>query len=242
VTLTAVVLAAGSGRRLRPLTDRVPKCLIEVGGRTLVDRLLDGLATAGVARVVIVTGHLSDRVEAHVASRREGPHCECVRNPHFVTTNNAASLAAAREAIGGGGFLLCDGDLIVSADPLPDLMAHPGDCVLVVDPSVPWNEEAMKVSIGADRSVRRVSKHLSAGESGGESIGLQKIGQRAAPMLWDVLSAVLESDAASAYYEDAFQKMIDRGVKFETQPVVPGSWMEIDEAADLAEARARFGP
>jgi choline kinase len=238
--LTAVVLAAGSGRRLRPVTDRVPKCLIDVGGRTLLDRLLDALATAGVARVVIVTGYLADRLEAHVAARPAQLDCYCVRNPEYDTTNNAASLAAARQAIGAGGFLLCDSDVIFSVDLFSGLTAHPGDCVLAVDSSLPWHEEAMKVSLRADRTVRRVSKQVGEAESGGESIGLQKIGARAAPVLWDVLSPLVRSDAATAYYEDAFQKMIDRGVTFEIQPVLSGSWMEIDDAADLAAARTRF--
>jgi choline kinase len=238
--LIAVVLAAGSGRRLRPMTDRVPKCLIDIGGRTLLDRLLDALATAGVARVVIVTGYLADCLEVHIAARRGRLDCQCVRNPEYDSTNNAASLAAAREAIGGEGFLLCDSDVIFSADPFPGLTAHPGECVLAVDASVPWKEEAMKVSLRADGTVRRVSKQVNERESGGESIGLQKIGHRAAPVLWDVLFPLVRSDAATAYYEDAFQQMIDRGVTFEVQPVLPGSWMEIDDPTDLAAARTRF--
>lgn len=71
--MKAVLLAAGLGTRLRPLTDSVPKCLIPVAGKTLLDRWLDALAFAGVDEVLVNTHHLADRVEAHVAGRHDSP-------------------------------------------------------------------------------------------------------------------------------------------------------------------------
>jgi choline kinase len=238
--LIAVILAAGSGTRLRPLTDRTPKCLLEVAGRTILDGLLEALVTAGLDRSVVVTGHQSEEIEAHLRARARSLEVAFVRNPAYASTNNAASLAAARGAIGSSDFVLCDADVIFSVSPIPALLAEPAECALAIDLSVPWNAEAMKVEVGADRTVRRISKHLSAGSSAGESIGIQKIGGTAAPMLWDVLVPILSSDAATAYYEDAFQCLIDRGVRFGVSPVAPGSWMEIDDAADLDAARERF--
>ena len=241
VTLIAVVLAAGCGTRLRPLTNAVPKCLLEVAGRTLLDRLCEALTAAGLVRAVIVTGHLSDSVESHLRSRRASLAITCVRNDRYETTNNAASLAAARDSVGDAGIVLCDADVIFSTNPLPSLIGHAADCAVAVDTSISWDAEAMKVGLRGDRTVRAISKGLSAEQSGGESIGLQKVGAGSAPVLWDVLASLVRSEPATAYYEDAFQKMIDRGIEFGIAPVAPGSWMEIDDAADLAAARERFG-
>lgn len=237
VTLIAVVLAAGCGSRLRPLTNTVPKCLLEVAGRTLLDRLCEAFVTAGLGRAVVVTGHLSERVEAHVRACPAPLDITCVRNPRFETTNNAASLAAAREPVGDAGIVLCDADVIFSTNPLPSLLGHPADCALAVDTTIDWDAEAMKVSLRGDGTVRAISKALSAEQCGGESIGLQKVGAAAAPLLWE---AIARSDPVTAYYEDAFQKMIDRGIEFGVAAVAPGSWMEIDDAIDLAAARERF--
>ena len=239
VTLIAVVLAAGCGTRLRPLTNTVPKCLLEVAGRTLIDRLCEAFVTAGLARAVIVTGHLSESVEAY-AQHRAPLDVTCVRNHRYATTNNAVSLAAAREPVGDAGIVLCDADVIFSTNPLRSLIGHPADCALAVDTSIGWNAEAMKVALRGDGTVRAISKGLTAGQSGGESIGLQKIGAAAAPLLWEMVAALSRSDPAAGYYEDAFQKMIDRGVEFGVVPVESGSWMEIDDAVDLAAARERF--
>ena len=98
----------------------------------------------------------------------------------------------------------------------------------------------MKVELRPDRSVARIGKTLTRDASAGESIGIQKVGGDAAALLWAVLDPLVARDAAHAYYEDAFQLMIDRGVCFGTVDVAPGSWIEIDDAADLAAARERF--
>jgi choline kinase len=236
--LIAVVLAAGCGTRLRPLTNTVPKCLLEVAGVTLLDRLCDALVTAGLLRAVIVTGHLSERVESHMRARRTPLDITCVRNQHYETTNNAASLATAREPVGDAGIVLCDADVMFSTNPLPALIRHPADCALAVDTTIGWDAEAMKVGLRSDGTVRAISKALSAEHSGGESIGIQKVGAAATPLLWETIA---RSDPTTAYYEDAFQQMIGRGIEFGVVPVAPGSWMEIDDAADLAAARERFG-
>jgi choline kinase len=163
-----------------------------------------------------------------------------VNNHQFDSTNNAASLAAARPIIGSEDFVLCDGDVIFSSSPIPSLLTAPTSCALVVDHGSELKDEEMKVEVAADGRVTRLSKLLSPNVSAGESIGIQKIGGRAVPLLWDALDQLLPARAASAYYEDAFQQLIDRGIPFGICPVESGTWMEIDDAADLNEARRRF--
>src|SRR5688572_12693661 len=106
----AVVLAAGTGSRLRPLTDSVPKCLLEVGGRSILDRLLADLAEAGVERAVIVTGYLGPKIAEHLRHTPPPLTVDFAQNAAYETTNNAASLLVALPHLGAGGFLLCGGD------------------------------------------------------------------------------------------------------------------------------------
>jgi choline kinase len=236
----AVVLAAGSGTRLQPLTDRTPKCLLDVAGRPLLARLLDCLAHAGIGHAVIVTGHLGDRIEAHLAATPPPLEVTTVSNPAYATTNNAASLAVARIAIGTHDFVLCDGDVLFSANPLPALLASGDDCTLLVDAESPLEEEAMKVEVGPSGYVARIDKQVSIESSAGESIGVQKIGGGALDLFWSELDALVATDAAHAYYEGAFQRMIERGVAFGICPVAPDTWIEIDDAIDLERAREMF--
>jgi mannose-1-phosphate guanylyltransferase len=109
----AFLLAAGLGTRLRPITDGTPKCLVEVGGRTLLDIWLDALAEAGVQEVLVNTHHLADLVEAHVA-RRSGP--PVVRLSHeSVLLGSAGTLLANRDFVAGEDMFLA-----VNADNLTD--------------------------------------------------------------------------------------------------------------------------
>jgi choline kinase len=241
VTTLAVVLAAGQGTRLLPLTTDTPKCLIDVGGQPLLGRMLDALAAAGIARAIVVTGHRADRVEAYLAATTQPLRVSTARNAAYATTNNAASLAAARAAIGDQPFVLCDGDVIFSANPLPALLAAPEPCTVIVDRGAALAGEEMKVQVGASGLVTRLSKRLDPAACIGESIGVQRLGGPALARLWEEVDAVVRADAATAYYEDVFQRLIDSGVRFGTSEVATTGWMEIDDAADLDAARARFG-
>ena len=236
--MRAVILAAGTSSRLYPLTADVPKALLEVAGRSILDRMLDALADAGIPRVVIVTGYRADRIEDHVRHRARSVDIVMIRNAAYATTNNAASLAVAQGAVGGDGFVLCDGDVVCAASPFPALLASPDDSAIVVDRGAALDEEAMKVAIDARHRVTRLSKQLDAKTSAGESIGVQKIGGAALPALWRALDEIVATRAATAYYEDAFQQLIDRGVPFGVTSVAPGTWREVDDAADLEAARS----
>jgi choline kinase len=236
----AVILAAGTGTRLQPLTDTTPKCLLDVAGRPLLARLLGRLAEAGLERAVIVTGHLAGRIDAHLASAPPPLAVTTVMNHAYATTNNAASLGIARAAIGGQDFVLCDGDVLFSANPIPALLESAGDCTLLVDADSPLDAEAMKVELGPEGRVTRIHKQLSLETSAGESIGIQKIGGPALGLLWEEIDALVARDAARGYYEDAFQRMIDRGAVFGICRVAPDTWIEIDDAIDLERARRRF--
>jgi mannose-1-phosphate guanylyltransferase len=123
--MKAVLLAAGLGTRLRPLTDAMPKCLVSIGGRTLLDIWLDTLRDLGVDEVLVNTHHLADQVAAHVAQRVGGPS---VRLLHEETLRGSAgTLRAARAVLDDDPwFLAINADNLTDYD-LADLVtAHTG--------------------------------------------------------------------------------------------------------------------
>src|SRR5689334_8610480 len=131
MALSAVILAAGRGARLAPLTDRLPKCLLPVGGRAILDRQLAALAAAGIDRVAVVTGYAADAIDAHLAGR---PGIRTVRNLRHATTDNLASCHAARDHFVGEASVLLNGDTLFEHALLADLLAAaPAPILIAID-------------------------------------------------------------------------------------------------------------
>jgi mannose-1-phosphate guanylyltransferase len=121
--MKAFLLAAGLGTRLRPITDHVPKCLVEVGGLTLLDRWLDAFATAGVDEVLVNTHHLADLVMEHVTQRRGEPRVRLTHEP--VLLGSAGTLVANREFVADEDmFLVANVDNLTDFDLTVLIDAH----------------------------------------------------------------------------------------------------------------------
>jgi len=98
--MKAIILAAGIGRRMRPLTDDCHKTLLEVGGKTIMGRILEGLLANGITEAYIVTGYRADDVEDYVTREFGDLQCTFIRNEKFASTNNIYSMALLRHARG----------------------------------------------------------------------------------------------------------------------------------------------
>ena len=238
MSVQAVILAAGTGSRLRPLTDDRPKAALPLGGRPLVTRALASLAACGVSSVVVVAGHARAALLATLAEVRGRVHCVVVDNPAYATTNTLASLACAERALDGDDFLLLDGDVVFEAEVLRRLDG-PG-IRLAVDRGRPLDADAVKVAVRG-RRITAVGKTLPAGAAGaGESIGIARVDRAAAPALFAASRDLLAAGGAGAYYEAAFQRLIEGGVPFEAADVTGLRWVEIDDHHDLRLAEALF--
>ena len=154
---TALILAAGLGRRLGPKTADRPKALIEVGGITLLERQLRALADAGLAPVLVVTGHYADRVGTALAGMDLGQDVRTIFNPRFADANNIVSFLAAAEDIGLGCILL-NSDIVVDPSIIAEVAQAGDGNWLVVDTDEPLAAEEMKVEVDADGRVRHVQQ------------------------------------------------------------------------------------
>lgn len=158
-------------------------------------------------------------------------------NPEFATTNTLASLACAAPAV-EGDFLLIDGDLVFEPAVL-ERLATPGTR-LAVDHGRPLDDDAVKVATDGDR-ILAVGKTLPGGRRGeAESIGLARIDATVAPALFAACRALLAAGATGAYYEAAFERLIDDGRILRTADVTSLKWEEIDDHDDLRRAHSLF--
>jgi choline kinase len=238
--MIGMVLAAGKGERLRPLTDALPKTLLAVDAeRTILDVVLANFARVGLERAVVVTGFAAGRVDERLPelSRRHGLALETVYNAKAEEWNNAYSLWLAREHF-AAGVLLANGDTVHPASVEEDVLAARGAALtLAVDAHKPLGAEEMKVHLSPDGRLERINKALEPGTAHGEYIGVTLIEPAAAEPLADALEATWRRDPG-LYYEDGFQELADRGGHVGAAPIRAVDWVEVDDHADLARARA----
>jgi len=236
-----MVLAAGAGRRLQPYTDTLPKTLVPVDGdRTILDVSLGNFAKIGLTDVVVVSGYkseaLDERKEALEAAH--GVSIEFVFNDKAEIWNNAYSLWCAREHF-ERGVLLVNGDTIAPPSVFETLKAaegHESEIVIALDDVHALAEEEMKVYLDDSGHMTRINKALDPQQAAGEYIGLTLIQPPAAAPLADALKTTFERDP-QLYYEDGYQEHADRGGKVATAPIGDVEWVEVDDHADLAQAR-----
>jgi choline kinase len=238
--MIGMVLAAGAGRRLQPLTDDLPKTLLQIDDeRSILHLAIANLKHVGIEDVVVVTGFAAARVDERKPEleRRYGVRLELVENPKAEEWNNAYSLWCARDAF-ADGVLLVNGDTVHPASVEERLLASRGeDIVIAIDDDLErLNDESMKVGLSEEGFMRRITKQLPMADARGEYIGLTLIEPAAAVPLAEALEATWQRDP-HLYYEDGFQEYVDRGGTVATAPIGAVDWVEVDDHDDLGRAR-----
>lgn len=247
-----IILAAGTGSRLRPLTDDRPKCLVPLLGRPLLDWQIEAAVRAGVREIVVVGGHCADRLS--------GRGFKVIVNDAYAATNMVHSLFKARAEF-GDGFLLAYGDIAYRAAVLRAVNEADGAIAVAVDRDwrAYWSRrfddplsDAETLGIGPDGTICDIGrKPAGYHEIQAQYIGLMRFDRSGARTLTETYDDLLAAGPqaqlsgrplAKAYMTDFLQEMIRRGAAL-TPVYIDGGWVEVDSRRDLdlAEAYAREG-
>mgnify|MGYP003295911170 CR=1 FL=1 len=234
--MKAIILSAGQGSRLGHLTDDRPKCLIEFGGRTLLDWQLDTLAANGVDDVVVVTGFRDDQIEAVLARRSGGPNVRTVFNPFYKVADNLGSLYIVRGEL-SGDCLVWNGDTLVSTALMARVVANhtPGICV-TIDRKPAYDDDDMKVVVDDDGRLRAIGKRIKDGVNA-ESIGLLAFRGGGAERFAEAIDrAMRTSEGTTIWYLRVIHHLAQNGEVW-TFDISGEEWGEVDFPEDLEPAR-----
>lgn len=238
-TRVAVILVAGIGSRLRPLTDDRPKALVDIGGETILGRCVRVLTEYGVERIVLATGYREDAVRASLAdSKLEIAYCP---NPRYDSTQNSISLALCKSAVADEPFFKLDGDVVFRKEVLERLDSRSEALSVALDRTRRTDAEAMKVRVDDELCILEFGKHISLDAAAGESIGIERIGPSLVSPLFRALDAAEARGRLDLYYEDVYSELIQRG-ELDAHAVDVGDlpWTEVDTFEDLQKARELF--
>lgn len=236
--MKAIILAAGTASRLRPLTSHTPKCLLEIGHRTLLERSVDALIESGVHDYVIVTGYLHEQIEQFMQKTYGNAiNVKYIHNAIYDSTNNIYSLWLARPEAEGQEILLLDSDLLYAPQIVQKVLTEDAPNVLTLIRHE-LGEEEMKVVTDTDGNIKEISKTCSVSDACGESLGIEKMGSSYTAALYRELDGMMNREhLENKFYELAFERLISQGHTFKVLDVTEHYSCELDTVEDFMAAK-----
>lgn len=233
--MKAIVLSAGQGRRLLPLTESAPKCAVDLHGRSLIDWQIDQLLASGVDEVVVVTGFGAERVDSLLERRKDRARLRSLYNPFFEVADNLASCWLARNEM-DPDFVLLNGDTLFEPAVLRSLLDSPVQPItLAVDRKAHYDADDMKVQLD-DGRLLAVGKDLPAERVDGESIGLMLFRDQGPSQFRRALEAAMRSPLGlKQWYLSVIGTLAAEGQVW-TCSIEGMDWSEVDYPLDLARA------
>ena len=243
--MQAIILAAGMGKRLGEYTKNNTKCMVEVNGVKLIDRVFKQLATLPISRVVMVIGYEGEKLRNYLGDEKEGLRIDYVENSVYNKTNNIYSLWLAKEQLQEDDTLLIESDLIFDDQMLPLICNHPEPNLALVAKYEPWMDGTM-VLIDDDRNiVNFVSKaafDYSQIDKYFKTVNVYKFSRDFSRQKYvPFLEAYTKSVGNNEYYENVLRIIsFLNSHDLKALPIQGLKWYEIDDKQDLDIAEALF--
>ena len=238
--MRAIILSAGQGSRLLPLTADRPKCLIEFSGRTLLDWQIDALAANGIRDIVVVVGFQAAKVEEHLAARSdEGLNITTLFNPFFQVADNLGSVWLTRPLMQDGDFLILNGDTLVTPELVAEVLAGATEGINVtIDVKPTYDSDDMKVVKNAEGRLLAIGKTLPLEQVNAESIGFLVFKGWGANCFADTVDAVMHTaEGVKSWYLRVIGRIAEN-FQVNTVSIEGHAWGEVDFPADVARAQA----
>lgn len=233
--MKALILAAGLGSRLAPLTNNCPKALVTVSGQPIIMNQIKCLYENGINDIVVIAGYKSDILKRVVSERYR--HVTFLDNKDYETTNNMYSAYLAKDYLCGEAFLMMNADVFFDSSVISSLMDFSAEAAIVTDTGN-YLAESMKVR-GGEKGLTKISKKIVREEALGVSIDVYKISETLGKAFFDKCEEYIEVKKDQNLWSEV--ALNDILTNFEVQPCpLKGRWIEIDTIEDLKEAERLF--
>ncbi len=238
--MQAIILAAGLSKRLRPLTDSTPKCLLKVGEKTILEMTINNILKNGIEDFVMVTGYRENMIKEFIAGKYPDLRIKCLTNSDYENNNNSYSLWMTKDYVTGDCILL-DSDILFDYRIISKLLASSHTDCLALNSNHKLGAEEIKVIVDSTDKILHIGKEPDPSKSAGESIGIERFSQDFFKKLGEVLNRkIAKEHNVNEFYEVSFQELIDKGNGIFAVNVSEYKSMEIDTPADLERAASEI--
>ncbi|MCK5591206.1 MAG: phosphocholine cytidylyltransferase family protein, partial [Candidatus Pacebacteria bacterium] len=221
----------------RPLTNNTPKCLLNIGGKAILERTIDNLIANDIKEIIIVTGYLEDQIRSFLTETYPDIKFNFIYNNIYDSTNNIYSLWMTKESVLDDEIILLDSDIVFDSKIIGMLINSNYENCLAVRSDHQLGDEEIKLTLNEDKSIKEISKVVDSQIAIGESIGIEKFSRKFVVNLFNILDRmILDEKKVDVFYEAAFQKAIDNGLKVFPVDVGELGCMEIDTIEDFEDA------
>ena len=237
--IKAVILAAGVGSRIRPLTDNCPKSLLMINGKTILEMMISHIQKCGISEIVFVLGYLQDQIKDYVKTQFPDLVAHYITNKKYKETNTGYSLLLTKDLVQNSTFIKFDADVVFDIAILKNLINSEHDNCLCIDKNIHLDAEEIKVIIREENRVVKASRTVNPEDAIGESIGIEKISPEAAHALFSELEIMMKDEQHhQEYYEAAYERIIEKDVPFHALDISGLKWTEIDTKEDFLSAES----
>ncbi len=236
--MRVIILAAGQGKRLLPLTADVPKALLDIGGKPLIERQMEAFAACGVKDFSVITGYASARMEdaVNAIASRLGATMTCIYNPFYAVADNLASCWLARSAM-TEDFIQVNGDNVFRSDLVARILAAPKDpASVVINVKASYDADDMKVMMDRGR-LTEVGKTLPVDTVNAEAIGFYMFRGEGTKAYRDELELAMRDPQGLKRWFPSAVGSLAKKIAISTIEITGLRWAEVDFPADLAHAR-----
>lgn len=233
--MKALILAAGLGTRLAPITDDRPKSLVPVNGQPILLKQIENLLENGITDITVVSGYKGDMLKKTVLGIY--PDIKIIHSVDYATTNNMYSAYLAKEAMSGEAFLMMNADVFYDASVVTALLRDESPNAIVTEMGR-YIEESMKV-VEENGRIVKISKAITPEEALGVSIDVYKFSREGGAAFFGKCTEYIEGKGELKLWSEVALNDVLSEVDFKACPLV-GRWLEIDNHEDLAAAEKLF--
>jgi len=237
--MKAIILAAGASKRLRPMTDNIPKCLIKIGRKSIIDYQIEALTNSGITNIFIVVGYLAEKIMKHLTLTYPDINFRFIYNPYYMRTNTIYSLWLASSEM-NEDFVYLNADVLFDKKIIKNLVESPfRNCLAISHQKC--SDEEVKVIIDTNNLVKDIGKDIDPKQSDGEFIGIAKFSKEFNIHFKNKVDYLVREGKVNAFFELALKELIHLSQLYVID-VNNLPYIEIDFFNDLEKAKRDIYP